>query len=139
MAHVPSELAGRDSDIETSSSFSDENRAAVVASSAIPSTELQPPQQSTTTTVAPVSSPATPWDAAGVQSPSIYTVMASKMLFLQELGSELGLCGLKCGRSVLGRCCCTMALRLVYLMSKVYLWVSGLKWVENLMTDVYPG
>jgi len=22
-------------------------------------------------------------------------------------------------------------------MSKVYLWVSGLKWVENLMTQVY--
>ena len=61
------------------------------------------------------------------------------MLFLQELGPELGLCGLKCGRNVLERCCCTMALGLVYLMSRVYLWVSGLKWVENLMTQVYLG
>ena len=30
-----------------------------------------------------------------------------------------------------------MALGSVYLMSKVYLWVSGLKWVQNLMTQVY--
>jgi len=32
-----------------------------------------------------------------------------------------------------------MVLGSVYLMSKVYLWVSGLKWVENLMTQVYLG
>jgi len=69
----------------------------------------------------------------------IYTVLVSKMLFLQELGPELGLCGLKCGRSVPGHCCCSMALGSVYLMSKVYLWVSGLKWVETLMTQVYLG
>ena len=37
----------------------------------------------------------------------IYTVLVSEMLFLQELGPELGLSGLKCGRSVLGRCWCT--------------------------------
>jgi len=66
----------------------------------------------------------------------IYTVLVSKMLFLQELGPELGLSGLKCGRSVLGRCWCTIALRSVYLMSKVYLSVSGPKWVETLMTQV---
>jgi len=33
----------------------------------------------------------------------IYTVLVSEMLFLQEPGPELGLCGLKRGRSVLGR------------------------------------
>jgi len=64
-SHVPPALAGRDSDVETSSSFSDENRAAVVASSAIPSTQLQPPQQSTTTTVTSVSSPAASHGVAG--------------------------------------------------------------------------
>jgi len=72
-SHVPPEVAGRDSDVETSSSFSDENMAAVVASSAIPShsTQLQPPQQSITTAVAPVSSPAASRGVAGDQSPSI--------------------------------------------------------------------
>jgi len=69
----------------------------------------------------------------------IYTVLVSKMLSLQELGHDLGLSGLKCGRSVLGRCWCTMALGSVYLISMVYVWVSGLKWFDNLMTQVYLG
>jgi len=39
----------------------------------------------------------------------IYTVLVSKMPLLQELGPELSISGLKCGRSVLGRCWCTMS------------------------------
>ena len=38
----------------------------------------------------------------------ICTVLVSKIVFLQELGPEVGLSGLKCDRSVLGRCCCAM-------------------------------
>ena len=58
-SRVPLELAGRNSEVETGSSFSDENRAAVVASHS-----TQPPQQSTTT-VARVSSPAASHGVAG--------------------------------------------------------------------------
>ena len=61
-SHVPLELAGRDSELETNSSFNDENRAAVVASH---STQLQQLQQ---TTVAPVSSPAAFHGVAGDQT-----------------------------------------------------------------------
>ena len=61
-SHVPLELAGRDSELETNSSFNDENRTAVVASH---STQLQQLQQ---TTVAPVSSPAASHGVAGDQT-----------------------------------------------------------------------
>ena len=69
-SHVPPELAGRDSDVEASSSFSDEG-AAVVASGAIPShsTQPQPLQQSITT--APVSPLAASRGVAGASSPSL--------------------------------------------------------------------
>ena len=63
-SRVPLELAGRDSEVETGSSFSDENRAAVVASHS-----TKRPQQSTTT-VARVSSPAASHSVAGDQCPS---------------------------------------------------------------------
>ena len=63
-SRVPLELAGRVSEVETGSSFSDENRAAVVASHS-----TQPPQQSTTT-VARVSSSAASHGVAGDQCPS---------------------------------------------------------------------
>jgi len=72
-SRVPLELAGRDSEVETGSSFSDENRAAVVASHS-----TQPPQQSTTT-VARVSSPAASHGVAGDQCPSSVTVTKSHL------------------------------------------------------------
>ena len=74
-SHVPLELAGRDSEVETNSSFNDENRAAVVASSATPpmqdvvSTVHQLRQSPITTTE--FTAPATFHGVAGATSPSI--------------------------------------------------------------------